>query len=114
MTHAAFLTSLTRSVRDRGAVAALDNLRADRADIAGQPYHETLAVYYVWAVERLIDGGLGDIAILWHPLVESSSVQAWYPSELLASATARTSFVPSPMALDHEPQPVMPRHAVAA
>lgn len=116
MTHAAFITSLTRTVRDRGAACALADLRASRADVAGQPYHETLAVYYVWAVDRLIAGGLNDLALLWHPLLDEASVYAWYPAEVLDSAEAAERFVPSPMASDDEPQPQPQRlrHAVAA
>jgi hypothetical protein len=114
MTHAAFITSLTRTVRDLGAAGALADLRASRADIAGQPYHETLAVYYVWAVDRLIEGGLSDLALLWHPLLDEASVYAWYPVEVLASDDAAERFLASPMALADEPQPQLPRHAVAA
>jgi hypothetical protein len=109
MTHASFISALIGNVRDRGAAAALDELDATRPLIAGRPYGHTTAAFYVWAVDRLIDAGLSDVGVLWHPLVDARSIEAWYPEEVLAGDAARAGFVPSPLALFGEPQPTEPR-----
>jgi hypothetical protein len=114
MTHAAFITSLTRSVRAAGAAEALGELRAHQPMLAGQPYHDTLAVFYVCAVDRLVQAGLSDFGVLWHPLVDQASITAWYPIEVLRTDAARDHFVPSPLALDVEPQPCEPTAVTVA
>lgn len=114
MTHATFLSALIGTVRDRGAAAALDELAATRPVIAGRPYGHTAAVFYVWAVERLVAGGLSDLGVLWHPLVDARSIEAWYPVDTLTTDAARQGFVPSPLALAGEPQPAEPCAAATA
>jgi hypothetical protein len=108
MTHASLISALIGTVRDRGAVAALDELTASRPSIAGRPYGHTAAVFYVWAVDRLIQGGLSDVGVLWHPLLDVRSIEAWYPVDVLTGDAARDGFVPSPLALANEPQPADP------
>jgi hypothetical protein len=114
MTHASFISALIGTVRERGAAAALDHLVATRPAIAGRPYGHTAAVFYVWAVDRLIDGGLSDMGVLWHPLVDARSIEAWYPTDVLDGAPGRETFVPSPLALPGEPQPAEPRSLAVA
>ena len=119
MTHADFLTTLAGTVRRRGAAAALDQLRAQRLPLLGidgepGPYHETLAVFYVWAVDRLVRAGLTDVQLLWHPLPDPASALAWWDRATLCSSEAATRFVPSTRALPGEPAPFEPRVAVAA
>lgn len=109
MTQALFISALIGTVRDRGAAAALDELSTTRPSIDGRPYGHTAAVFYVWAVDRLIQAGLSDLGVLWHPLVDVRSIEAWYPVEVLAGEAAREGFVPSPLALTGEPQPAEPR-----
>ena len=77
-------------------------------------YHDTLAVFSVWAVDRLVDGGLSDVAILWHPLTDRRSPLAWWDAATLAGDDARHRFVPSTKALVHEPQPHEPRTLVVS
>jgi len=109
MTHATFISALIGSVRDHGAAAALDELATTRPSVGGRQYGHTTAVFYVWAVDRLLAAGLSDLGVLWHPLVDVRSIEAWYPADVLAGEAARVGFVPSPLALADEPQPVEPR-----
>ncbi len=114
MTNVEFIRLLTQSVRAVGAAATLDELRRTRPAFTDGAYHDTLAVFGVWAVERLIDAGLTDVAILWHPLTDRRSPLAWWDAKTLAGTAARTSFVPSTRALAHEPQPSEPRTLVVS
>ena len=106
MTHTEFLLSLVRSVRATGAANTLAQVRADRPAFDRGRYHDTRAVFYVWAVDRLVDAGLSDIGVLWHPLTDSRSVRSWWSMGLLESIAAADGFVPADLALAHEPQPV--------
>ncbi len=117
MEHVELLRMLTALVRDAGPSAALDELRSGRpalvpakldhvaADQLHDGYHETLAVFYVWAVDRLVQAGLSDLAILWHPLTDARSPLAWWDEATLDSAEARDRFVASTTAAAWEPQP---------
>ena len=114
MTHTEFLCSILRSVRADGAAATLRAVRADRPAFFRGEYHDTRAAFYVWAVDRLVAGGLSDIGVLWHPLTDEETVLAWWTPATLATTTARDSFVPAELALAHEPQPVDADNLVAA
>lgn len=122
MTHVDLLRTITALVRDAGPAAALDTLRRDRpsitvpglrsADAAG--YHDTLAVFHVWAVDRLVSAGLSDLAVLWHPLTHPESPLAWWDAATLASTEAREGFVSSTCARAGEPAPFEPQSLLAA
>lgn len=119
MTHTDFLSSILRTVRASGAASALEQLRRERPAFhvdatGGAMYHDTLAVFFVWAVDRLVAGGLSDLGVLWHPLVESHSPQVWWSAATLASAEAGQHFVASELARAGEPQPLEPQVLVAA
>lgn len=126
MEHVALLRMITALVRDAGPVAALDELRRTRpalvpakidhvaADQAHDGYHETLAVFYVWAVDRLAQAGLSDMAILWHPLTDTRSPMAWWDESTLSSVDARQQFVASTTAAEWEPQPTEPTNESVA
>lgn len=116
MSHIEFISSLTRSVRTNGSVAALDELRATRPGFAsGGVYHETAAVFFVWAVDRLVHAGLSDVGVLWHPLTAASSPRSWWDRHTMVSSAAREGFVASTLAHADEPQPSLPtRNLVAA
>ncbi len=111
MTHTEFLSFILRSVRASGAAVALEQLRTDRpafhtdADQAAA-YHDTLAVFYVWAIDRLVTGGLSDFGVLWHPLLDSRSPLVWWSAATLATPAAAEHFVASELARLSEPQPV--------
>jgi hypothetical protein len=114
--HWTFLLVTTHLVREAGGAAALKRLRtiasqrgvppSDRAD--GRP-HETLLVFYVWAVDRLLTSGLSATQVLWHPLVDVASPTAWYHPATLDSTLARQTFVGSDRAVPGEPAPHLPR-----
>lgn len=108
MTHVELLHTVIRTVRARGAAAALAELRAARPAITAVGYHDTAAVYTVWAVERLVAAGCSDRRICWHPLTDLRSMGAWWDDATLTSSTAREHFVPSTLARVGEPTPSEP------
>ena len=109
-----FVDVLIRAVRTMGAAATLAELRRSRPAITTDGYHDTVAVFYVWAVDRLVAAGLSDSQIHWHPLVDGGSVHAWWDDTTLRSQRARERFVASTRALVGEPAPFEPRALVAA
>ena len=119
MTHTEFLTSILRQIRTNGALATLEQLRADRpafhtsADQVAM-YHDTRAVFYVWAVDRLIVGGLSDFGVMWHPLLDNRSPLVWWTAATLATTAAGDHFVAAELARPTEPQPVEPLALIAA
>ena len=118
MSHLEFITSLTLRVRDVGAAAALDELRTDRpsmitpAGTAG--YHDTLAVFAVWAVNRLVAAGLSDVQVLWHPLTDVRTPLSWWPNDMLESPEATDAFLPSVLAHAGEPMPMVDTRVLTA
>ena len=123
MTHVDLLRTITALVRDAGPAAALDTLRRDRPSIpvpgvaGGAPtvgYHHTLAVFHVWAVDRLVSAGLSDLAVLWHPLTHPESPLSWWDAATLASDEARDGFVASTRATPGEPTPLEHQLLLAA
>jgi hypothetical protein len=114
MTHGELISSLTRSIRTVGAAAALDDLRRTRPAIHDGGYHDTLAVFYVWGVDRLLAGGLGELGVLWHPLTQPRSALSWWHAAHLFADEAREHFVPSTLARAGEPRPAEPATLVAA
>ena len=123
MSHVEFITSLTHRVRRAGAAVALDEIRATRpaiispsgtAHAGNDAYHDTLAVFYVWAVDRLLAAGLNDVRVLWHPLTDVCSPRSWWDDDTLASDAAREHFVASTLARAGDPMPVEFRTLVAA
>lgn len=125
MTHTEFLSSILRTVRASGAAVALEQLRTDRpafhvaADQTASYhdtviFHDTLAVFYVWAIDRLVTGGLTDFGVLWHPLVDSRSPLVWWTAATLAGPAAAEHFVAAELARPTEPQPVEPMALIAA
>ena len=106
--HLEFIAALVRSLRADGASATLTELRSARPSITSAGYHDTAAVFYVWAVGRLVDAGLSDAQILWHPLVDARSIGCWWDAATLRGESARRRFVPSTLATPSEPAPAEP------
>jgi|CXWK01.1.fsa_nt_gi hypothetical protein len=114
MTHNELISSLVRSVREIGAAATLDQLRADRPQFDRGNYHDTRAVYFVWAVDHLVGAGLSDIGVLWHPLVDDRSPLVWWHPGVLESAVAHERFLAPTLVAEGELRPLEPRLLVAA
>ncbi len=119
MTHTEFLSFLLRTVRAEGAASTLELVRTTRPAFhpigaEALAYHDTLAVFYVWAVDRLVAGGLSDFGVMWHPLLDARSPQVWWHAATLASPDAMAHFLPSDLARDGEPQPAEPAVLLAA
>jgi hypothetical protein len=114
MTHVELVSTITSAVRGHGAAAALAELRASRPAFTTVGYHDTAAVFTVWAVDRLIAAGRTDRQILWHPLTDARSMQAWWDDATLASDAARDGFVPSTVALVGDPVPCEPAELAPA
>jgi hypothetical protein len=114
MTHVELITSLIASIRGTGADATIDALRAERPAIVDGEYHDTVAVFFVWAVDRLVRAGLSDFGIVLHPLTDVRTPLAWWDAATLASPEAHDHFVPSTLALAHEPQPGVSHDLLAA
>ena len=118
MTHTEFLSSILRTVRASGAAVALEQLRSNRpafhTDDEVAVYHDTRAVFFVWAIDRLVTGGLSDFGVLWHPLVDSRSPLVWWNAATLADSSATEHFVAAELARPSEPQPVELLSLVAA
>ena len=77
-THEGHLLACVSLVRRHGAIDALWILRAaippynESTGVANTPtggYHDTITVYFVWAIDRLLTAGHDAPAILRHPLV---------------------------------------------
>jgi hypothetical protein len=109
MTHAQFIAQLTQQVRGHGAVTVLANLRATRPALTTVGYHDTAAVFSVWAVDRLVAAGLSDFQVMWHPLTDARSIRSWWDDTTLASTAARDGFVPSTLARPGDVCPSEPR-----
>ena len=113
-THRAHVLAATALVRRHGGAEALARLRlaipryneatgTPNTDTGG--YHDTLTVFYAWAIERLVDAGLSTGQILWHPLVGVRAPLSWWDRETLFSVGARRTFLPSTLALPGDPAP---------
>lgn len=113
-THRAHVLAAAALVRRHGGAEALARLRlaipryneaTGTANTDTSGYHDTLTVFYTWAIERLVAGGLSTLAILWHPLTSPTAPRSWWDRETLFSPEARRSFVPSTLALPGDPAP---------
>lgn len=56
-------------------------------------YHDTLTVYYVWAVDRLLERRSRIDAVLADDAVDRRAALAWWDSATLFSVAARAHFV---------------------
>jgi hypothetical protein len=88
-------------VRSVGARRALD-------EMLDSGHHHTIAVFRVWAVDRLVGAGLSDAGVLWHPLLDVRSPLAWWDAATLASDEARHGWVPPTLCGPGEPSPSVP------
>ena len=101
-------------VQRDGADAALASLRSDRPAIHDGAYHDTRAVFLVWAAQRLLDAGLSRTSVLWHPLVHVDSPLVWWDADVLDSDVARDGFVAPTHGTSAEPAPCEPTRTLVA
>jgi hypothetical protein len=112
--HSHFVASLVDLVSSEGAEAALATVRDEHPAFADGHYHDTRAVFFVWAVDRLVAAGLTRTQVLWHPLVHADSPRAWWSDEVLESSVARHGFVAPTGLAAGEPTPAEPDSSLAA
>jgi len=102
-THEAHILACVSLVRRLGAPDALAVLRAaippynEATGVANTPtggYHDTITVYYVWAIDLLLAEGFTVGELLAHPLVERTALLAWWDKDVLMSPGARASWLP--------------------
>jgi len=102
-THEGHILAAVSLIRRLGAPEALAVLRAaippyneatGVANTASGGYHDTITVYYVWAIDLLLAEGLSVAELLAHPLVERTALLAWWDSDVLMSPGARASWLP--------------------
>ena len=112
--HLDLVGALVDIVSNDGAAVALDSLREARPALHNGVYNDTVAVFLVWSVERLVAAGLSRRSVLWHPLVHVDSPLAWWSADVLDSAAAADHFV-APIGLaSGEPMPCEPARTLAA
>lgn len=101
-THEAHLLACIAIVRRHGPAAALGVLRSaipsynEATGVANTPtsgYHDTITVYFVWAIDRLLAAGSDTASILGHPTVARTALSAWWDPATLMSPTARAGWV---------------------
>lgn len=102
-THEGHVLACVALVRTGGPVDALATLRAaippyneatGVANTATGGYHDTLTVYYVWAVHRLVAAGLDTAVVLLDESVARDGPLAWWPRDVLMSTRARSAWLP--------------------
>ena len=116
-THEAHLLACVSLVRRNGAAAALAVLREaiplynEATGVANTPtggYHDTLTVFYVWAVARLLESGCTTPEILNDPSVDRQAALAWWPRDKLFSESARAHFIEPTLPGDGNGPPAEP------
>jgi hypothetical protein len=102
-THEAHILACVSLVRRFGAAEALAVLRAaippynESTGVANTTtggYHDTITVYYVWAIDLLLAEGFMVAELLAHPLVERTALLAWWDKDVLMSPGARAAWLP--------------------
>ena len=101
-THEGHLLACVSLVRSHGPADALRILReaipryneaTGVANTTTTGYHDTITVYFVWAIDRLIDAGLPTAEIVADDSVERTALLAWWDRETLMSPPARAAWV---------------------
>ncbi len=108
-THEAHLLACVSLVRRLGPAEALRILRASIppyneatgvANTTTGGYHDTITVYFVWAIDRLLGDGMDTASVLRDPAVERTALLAWWDRETLMSPTARLRWVTPTRSVD--------------
>lgn len=102
-THEGHILACVSLVRRLGAAEALAVIRAaippynEATGVANTPtggYHDTITVYYVWAIDLLLSRGSTVAELLADPLVDRTALLAWWDRDVLMSPGARASWLP--------------------
>jgi hypothetical protein len=113
-THEGHLLACISLVRRHGPADALAILRGaippynestGVANTTAGGYHDTITVYYVWAVNRLLVEGRDAPAILGHSLVERDALFEFWDRETLMSPSARAAWMEPTKGPDGEERP---------
>ncbi len=113
-THEGHLLACASLVRRRGAPEALVILRRsippynEATGVSNTPaggYHDTITVYYTWAIGQLVEAGLSNPAIIGHPDCTREALLGWWDRETLMSSNARARFVAPNLVGDGRPAP---------
>ncbi len=116
-THEAHLLVCASLVRCHGDSEALSILRKaiprynEATGVANTPtsgYHDTLTVFYVWAVNRLLAMGLTHTQLLHDESVDRQAALSWWDRETLFSVDARVHWVRPTRAGDAHVAPAEP------
>ena len=108
-THEAHLLACLELVYRFGPGEALAILRAaippynEATGVANTPtggYHDTITVYYVWAIDRLLGAGKNVAEVLADHLSERTALLDWWDRDILMSSAARAAWVPPTVAGD--------------
>lgn len=101
-THEGHLLACISIVALHGTTFGLEVIRAAippynvATGVANTPtggYHDTITVYYVWAVGRLLASGRNAREILDSPLTDRTGPLAWWDRETLMSSAARAAWL---------------------
>ncbi len=102
-THAGHLLACISLIRRHGPAEALRTLReaipayntaTGVANTSTSGYHDTITVYYVWIVDRLMANGSDPTAVLTDPAVARGALRRWWDTETLMSPAARAAWLP--------------------
>ncbi len=113
-THEGHLLACVSLVGSHGAAGALAILRTaiprynESTGVANTPtggYHDTITVYYVWAIDRLLGEGLATARILRDPTVTRTALLVWWDRDTLTSPAARAGWVEPTSTGDGGPSP---------
>ena len=110
-THDSHLLACISLVRRHGAAKALRdaippyNVSTGVANTTTGGYHDTITVYYVWAIDCLLAAGLTAAEILADPLVDRTAALAFWDCDVLMSPTARARWTPPQRTTDDGSSP---------
>ncbi|MCU1364485.1 MAG: hypothetical protein JWN39_124 [Ilumatobacteraceae bacterium] len=102
-THEGHVLACLSIVSSMGAVRALEAIRAaippynEATGVANTTtggYHDTITVYYVWAVDRLLAAGATPTQVLADPLASRTAPLEWWDRGTLMSSQARAAWLP--------------------
>ena len=116
-THEAHVQAGLSLVLRSGAAQALATLReaiprynvsTNTANNDSSGYHDTLTVYYVWAIDELLREGVNPEDIVEHPLVSRTAPLEYWNREELFSVEARHHWVAPTLTISGTKSPQQP------